>query len=160
LPVSPREKPVLSFSSRIILATATLLPPLVAFALAKSPWQFSIFSDRHMLPSIVPALLLVSYGLWRVAVPMAPPTALLALGTVSLSALQAAPVWSNWPGPSRQPRAPFADWLKTHELDRPVYTTWQYGIGEPVMFYLAGSRPRPIYMLPGTPPMIMDMTFY
>jgi hypothetical protein len=158
LPRFRKESAILNIQSRITLITATLLPAIVAFLLARSSLHLAIFSDRHVLPSIVPALILVSYGLWRLALLTPKPMVSMVLGGMMLCALQALPVWSNWPGPARQPRAQFADWLRTHDLNYPVYTTWPYGIGEPVMFYLAGSRP--IYMLPGTPPMVMDMTYY
>lgn len=158
LPRFRTESNILNLQSRITLVLAALLPPLVAFILARPPFHLSIFSERHVLPSMIPTLLLVSYGVWRLALRTPKPIAVLVLGGIILSVLQALPVWSQWPGPSRQPRAPFADWLRTHDLDYPVFTTWPWNIGEPVMFYLAGSRP--IYMLPGTPREAFDMKFY
>ncbi len=157
LPRFRTEKDVLSFQSRVTLALAALLPPVTAFFLARPPLNFSIFSERHVLPAIVSALLLVSYGLWRLAARAPKPAAAFLLGAVILAAFQFQPVWHRWPGPARQPRAIFAEWLRTHP-DYPVYTTWPWNIGEPVMYYLGETRP--IYMLPGTPPEAIDNKFY
>ena len=49
------------------LALAAWMPPLFAFVLSHSPFNLPIYNERYLLPSIVPFLLLISFGLWRVA---------------------------------------------------------------------------------------------
>jgi hypothetical protein len=65
---------------------------------------------------------------------------LLLIGALLLSGFQVVPVFSDWPGPSREPYAAIAGWLSHTDVDFPVYTTWPYGIGGPVAFYLAPGR--------------------
>jgi hypothetical protein len=158
LPRLRNDSDSLNLRIRTTLALAAVLPPIVMFSIAVPPLHRSVFSERYVLPSIVPALVLISYGLWRVARRTPKPLAALALGGVILVALQALPVWSNWPGPMRQPTGAVARWLRYHDPNLPIYTTWPYGIGEPVTFYLNGQRP--VYKLPGSPPMLINMQFY
>lgn len=143
LPNSRKEEEVLNFRSKLTLAFMALMPPVLMFVLTLWPLRLPIFGERHVLPSMAATLLLVSYGLWRLAARASKPFRVLVLasGAIILSVFQALPVWSNWPGPSREPYAAIADWLKHTHLPLPVYTTWPYGIGEPVAFYLEGSRP-------------------
>jgi uncharacterized membrane protein len=157
LPTNSRnEEEVLNFRIRLTLALTALMPPLLTFFLTWRPLRLPIFGERHVLPSMAATLLLVSYGLWRLAARASKPLRVLVLmiGAIILSVFQAVPVWSNWPGPSREPYAAIADWLKHTDLNVPVYTTWPYGIGEPVEFYL--ERSRPIDELPADPTKLPD----
>lgn len=146
----------LNFRSKLTLALTALMPPVLAFFLTFRPLRLPIFGERHVLPSMAATLLLVSYGLWRLAARASNRFRVLALaiGAIILSVFQAVPVWSNWPGPSREPYAAIADRLKHTDRNVPVYTTWLYGIGEPVGFYLEGSRP--IEELPADPTKLPD----
>ncbi len=55
--------------------------------------------------------------------------------------IPAAPVYRDWPGPLRQPYSVVAeDLLTVPEFRLPAYTTWPYGIGEPVNFYLKRGK--------------------
>ncbi|MGA2859424.1 MAG: hypothetical protein ABSE40_21365 [Candidatus Sulfotelmatobacter sp.] len=152
LPNSRNEEEVLNFRIRLTLALTALMPPVLMFVLTWRPLRLPIFGERHVLPSMAATLLLVSYGLWRLAARASKPLRVLVLviGAIILSVFQALPVWSNWPGPSREPYAVIADWLEHTDLNLPVYTTWPYGIGEPVAFYL--ERSRQIDELPGCTP--------
>jgi uncharacterized membrane protein len=153
---SRKEDDVLDSRTRATLALMALMPPALTFFLSRWPFRLHLFAERHVLPSILAALLLVSYGLWRLTlctsrrlrVPM------LVIGAIILSAFQALPVWSDWPGPSREPYAAIADRLRHTDLDLTVYTTWPYGIGETVAFYLEGSRR--INELPSNPTKLPD----
>jgi hypothetical protein len=156
LPNSRNEEEVLNFRIKLTLALTALMPPVLAFFLTWWPLRLPIFGERHVLPSMAATLLLVSYGLWRLAARASKPLRVLVIviGAIILSAFQALPVWSNLPGPSREPYAAIADWLKHTELNLPVYTTWPYGIGEPVAFYL--ERSRSIDELPADPTKLPD----
>ena len=142
LPALRGENERLDSRAKITLALMALMPPLLAFILSRWPFSLPIFGERHVLPSILAALLLVCRGLWRLAswVPKPLRVPILGIGAIVLSVLQALPLWNSWPGPSREPYAAIADWLRHTDLDFPVYTTWPYGIGEPVAFYLERSR--------------------
>ncbi len=141
LPNPRKQDEALDFRAKVTLAFTALMPPLLAFVLTRWPFKLPVFGERQVLPSILPALLLVCYGWWRLAslaskrlrVPV------LVIGAIVLSAFQALPVWSHWPGPARVPYAAIADRLRHTDLDSPVYTTWPHGIGETVSSYL---RPR------------------
>lgn len=140
LPSSRKEQGEVDSRTRASLALTALGPPLLAFLLTRWPFQLPIFGGRHLLPSILPALILAAYGLWRTALRTPKPLCVLAPGAILLCAFQALPVWSDWPGPSRQPYAAIATWLKRSYPGHPIYTTYPYGIGEPVAFYLEGRR--------------------
>jgi hypothetical protein len=142
LPARRQEDRTLDSRAKIALALTAVMPPLLVFLLSRWPFRLPIFGERHVLPSILAALLLVSCGLWRLAV-LAPKrlrVPVIASGVLVLSVLQALPVWSQWPRPTRVPYAAIADWLRHTDPDYPAYTTWAYGIGEPVSFYLGRSR--------------------
>jgi uncharacterized membrane protein len=132
-PLSPRVKAT--------LALLLLLPPVLAFLLSRWPFNLPIFGERHALPSILAALLLVSLGLWRLSSLVSKPSRVLAGGVILLILLQVIPLWNDRLGPSRVPYAAIADTLRRTDREFPVYTTWPYGIGEPVAFYLQRRRP-------------------
>jgi len=155
LPRSRREGAVLDSKSGVLFLSAAAMPPLLAFFSARPPFNINLFSERHLLPSILPVLVLACYGLWRMAARTSKPAVVCMLGGAVLILLQALPLWSHWPGPARHPNAAIAEWLTRHDPNYPVYTTWPYGIGEPVMFYLRGSKF--IYRLPGTPLLTHDV---
>jgi uncharacterized membrane protein len=124
------------------LVSVAILPPVLVFCLTRWPFRLPIFDERHVLPSILAFLLLVTYGLWRLTMtaPKRLRVPLLWIGAMLLSAFQVLPVYSEWPGPSREPYAAIAGWLSHTDVDFPVYTTWTYGIGQPVAFYLGPRR--------------------
>ncbi len=154
--VKPKEDDDLDFRTKATLVSMALLPPVLAFSLTRGPFRLPIFDERHVLPSILAFLLLVCYGLWRLSLRASRPLglALLSIGAIVLSVFQFLPVYSNWPGPTRVPYGAIADWLSHTDTDFPVYTTWRYGIGEPVAFYL--ERSRRIEDLPADPARLPD----
>jgi hypothetical protein len=152
------ETSVLDGRIRWTLALAAFVPPLLTFFLARPPMRIDVFAERHVLPSLLAAVLIMSYGLWRIASVARRRQLVLAAGIVVMATCQASPVWSSWPGPSRHPLAAMADWLKRDHGYEPIYTTWPYGIGEPIMFYLRGRRA--VHEFPGVAKGRIDMTFY
>jgi hypothetical protein len=132
------------------LATMAVAPPALLWLLARPPLDLPIFGERHLLPAIVPMLILLCCGLTRVAYLARGPIRggrVFALGLVILCGFEAAPVCHDWPGPIREPYSEIARDLQQPGFELPVYTTWPYGIGEPVKFYLHGGN-RTIYGLP------------
>jgi hypothetical protein len=141
LPVRGHRDDVISVQIKLTLALMVSIP-IVAFLLTRWPFRLSIFGERHVLPSIFAALLLASYGLCQLADKVSKPmkTTLLLAAMAVLTVFQVYPVWREWPGLSRQPYAAIADQLKHDDLGVAVFTTWLYGIGEPVAFYLNGGK--------------------
>ncbi|MEO8657428.1 MAG: hypothetical protein ABI693_03115 [Bryobacteraceae bacterium] len=149
LPAFRNEHQPLGSRTKFTLALMLVMPPVLAFILSRWPFNLPIFGERHVLPSILAALLLACYGLWRLSSLASKPSRVLAGGVTILFLLQVLPLWNDWPGPSRVPYAAIADTLGRTDRELPVYTTWPYGIGEPVAFYL--QRSRPIDELPADP---------
>lgn len=141
LPGSREHGEWLDIRIKTTLALLALMPPVVCFLLAREPLLLPIFGERHLLPSMPAALILVSFGLWRLASLAAKPlrVAVLVTGVVVLAGLQLFPVWKHWHGTARVPYEAIANRLRMSDSRLPVYTTWYYGIAEPVSFYLKGS---------------------
>lgn len=140
-----------SADMELSLASMAVAPPVILWLMSQSPLQLPIFGERHLLPAIIPVLVLVSYGLQRVS-KLARRSlhrgVLMSIGTLVLCGFQAAPVFRDWPGPVRQPYSVVAeDLLTVPEFQLPAYTTWPYGIGEPVNFYLKRGK-RAVQDLP------------
>ncbi len=93
-PTFGKEQFVLDTRIKITLALLALVPAILLFLTTRPPFNLPIFGERHLLPSIVPALMLMSYGLWRVA--WVQPRLVLLLGATVLCALQIAPVYYDW----------------------------------------------------------------
>jgi len=142
LPAFKRQPEDLPSPLKSILGIAAVMPPILLFLLTQRPFNLTIFGERHLLPSIVPVVLLMCYGLFRIASagPRFRSIMIAGLGTVVLCALQITPVYRDWPGPIRQPYEAIANDLRELAPGSPVYTTWEYGIGEPVSFYLSNNR--------------------
>jgi len=135
LPVRGKEN-ALDARLRNALGFIAIGPPVFLWLTTRWPLHLTLFGERHVLPAIIPALLLICFGLTRIAGPFG----VFVLGAVVLCAFQIAPVYRDWPGPQRQPYAAIARDLDHTNLDLPAYTTWFYGIGETVNFYSHGSR--------------------
>ncbi len=133
------------------LAAMAIAPPVLLWVLTRRPLQLPIFGERHLLPAIVPALILMCYGLTRMASFARESNRTgwaLGLGAIVLCAFQIAPGYRDWPGPTRPTYSVIATDLVGTDIELPVYTTWPYGIGEPVSFYLHGQRK--IYEFPAS----------
>lgn len=126
---------------RTLLATA-LGPVLVIYLLASKPLLLPIFGDRHLLPAMLSWILLASLAVWSL------PKAWMRYGAGALLALlQLSPALT---GPGASERHPYHLVAQAVAPEPgPVYTTWPYGIGETVSFYLPeGKR---VEALPGDP---------
>jgi uncharacterized membrane protein len=149
------ERKCLDRRQRVTLGLMLVAPPLIGFVLSRSPFNLPIFGERHILPSVVPGLLLVCYGVWQLAwrLPRKLHAPALVGATCALALLQAAPLWGNRHEPFRQPYQEIAARLKTADAGLPVYTTWPYGAGQSVAYYLDGRErineiPRDMSKLP------------
>lgn len=132
---SLRQSPVV-----LTLLFLSFLPPIFVFFLSRPPFNLPIFGLRHLLPSIPLIIVLCCYGLDRLAKQTsARSTLVLSAGSVLLLAIGAIPTLQRLLSPPS--RIPYD--LVTQEVrkDRaagvPAYTTWFYGVGEPVNFYCA-----------------------
>ncbi|MGE5570500.1 MAG: hypothetical protein ACM3S5_15795 [Rhodospirillales bacterium] len=128
---------------RLTSAMMAIAPPVVLWLSTRWPLHLPIFADRHLLPAIVPTLILMCYGLTRIAwlAGKANRTGwLFGFGAIVLCAFQIAPVCRDWPGPIRHPYATIAADLERIASGLPVYTTLPYGIGEPVSFHSRYQR--------------------
>lgn len=150
-----REARPLDARVKWTLAWAAWMPPLLAFVLSRPPFLLPTYNERYLLPSILPVLLLVSFGLWRVAALVSEPQRrlVLAAGIAGLVALQALPLWAEWPGPVRQSYAELVDWLRQDKSGLPVYAP-DSNVGAPAQFYL--KRDRRIEQLPPDPADLPD----
>lgn len=131
----------------LLLLTMGLGVPTLAFLTAKLPATLPIFGSRHLLPSLVPFLLAVSWGAWIICTRVqqaygVPRVALIGLITLLLSSLELAPVMLGWDAPRRVPYRQIAEVLSQQYKDRTTYTTWWWGAGQSVNFYLAGTEQR------------------
>jgi hypothetical protein len=126
----------------ILLFTA-VLPPLLLFATTFKPLELTVFGDRHLLPAMFSWLLLAAVGLAE-ATSILPKPKLLFSIAVSLLCVVQIVSWS--PGSRRHPYSVIATDLRKakEQTNAPVYTTWPYGIGEPVNFYLKADVVRPL----------------
>jgi hypothetical protein len=98
-----------------------------------------------LLPSIFASLVLAAYGLQELASLLPQRTAFLTIGITALLALQIVELYQFSSGPTRQPYADIARTLSnSSNKEDPVYTTWSYGIGSPVNFYLGRDRVQPL----------------
>lgn len=154
LPATPKPDPSVA-PLLPTLAAMAVLPPVLLWLTTRWPLQMTVFSERHVLPSLIPALLLVSCGLCRTA-SRAPSPAfrrlVLAAGVLLLAGLQLVPVWRYWPGPVRTPHETLVQDIQRLGFGHlPIYNTYPYGIGEPVRYFLRG-RNQPVLDLTDSPP--------
>lgn len=117
---------------RTLLATA-VGPVLVIYLLASKPLLLPIFGDRHLLPAMVSWILLASLAVWSL------PKAWMRYGAGALLALlQLSPALT---GPGASERHPYHLVAQAvAPAPEPVFTTWPYGIGETVSFYLPETK--------------------
>ncbi len=140
---------------RFTLAAMAALPPIFLWLASRWPFELPVFGARHVLPSILPALLLVSLGAVRLASLARGQLArglLLAGISILLCALQVLVLWPRWPGPARTPQRQIAAALLALDPPAPVYDTYAYGIGELVRYYLRGAGPAVQEIQPGELP--------
>jgi uncharacterized membrane protein YhaH (DUF805 family) len=124
----------------LTLLFLSFLPPIFVFFLSRAPFNLPIFGLRHLLPSVPLIILLCCYGLDRLAQQTsARSTLVLSAGSVLLLAIGAIPtLQSLLSPPSRIPYDLISpEIVKDCAAGVPAYTTWFYGVGEPVNFYSA-----------------------
>jgi hypothetical protein len=132
------------------LAMTALAPPVLLWLTTRKPLELTVFAERHVLPSLAAALLLAGSGLQNLACRAGTVwkrRAIWAGGALLLCSMQVAALRGHWPGPERTPYAAVAADILAMGTNFPVYTTYSYGIGEPVKFYL---RTANISVLPAT----------
>ena len=124
-----------------LLLSLTFLPPLLLFLAASRPLALPVFAYRHLLPSVLPAIVLLTAGLAALArrAGRAGPAVGLA-GALLLVTLQAIPTGKNIGSPRRVPYDQIARLLNSEFAGLPAYTTYPYGIGAPVNFYSGADR--------------------
>jgi hypothetical protein len=143
-------EPAVGAGIKLTLAIMAVAPPVFLWLATRPPLQLPVFAERHVLPAIVPALILMCHGLTRLAYLVGNSLRgglVFGLGALMLCGLETAPVYADGPGPIRNPYAAVAHDLQRSGFHLPVYTTWPYGIGEPVRFYLPAGN-RTIYEFP------------
>ena len=124
----------------ILLMTSAVLPPFLLFATCFPPLSLTIFSGRHLVPSIFASLVLVSLGLWECSRMLAKPALTFVVGALCLCALQWSATARILYGSVREPYSEISTILRTKgPTEPPVYTTWPYGIGATVKF-LSGCK--------------------
>ena len=117
-----------------LAATLGLLPPVILFILSRPPIGIDTWAARHLLPSVVPIILLVTGALavlardgHRIAWALAAP-----LVTFHVSALAARMERPEWD----QTRELAEILAEPEHLRDPARTTYRHGIAKPVNHYL------------------------
>lgn len=133
----------------VALGLTAVVPPIVLFALSVRPLQVPLFGIRHLLPCMLPFCLLCCCGLQHITNHFpAQRKYLSAFGTLLLMSFALLPTLrSSTNLPRRQPYDMIAKDLKElSAINRQAaaYTTWAYGIGEPVNFYSTRQRVEPL----------------
>lgn len=127
----------------ILLFSLLGVPPLLLFAVSSKPIALPIFGFRHLLPSLVPAIVLIAIGAARLAAWGRMGHMLQWAAPVVLIALQAAPTWKNTILPRRIPYDQVSQLLNSELAQVPAYTTYPYGIAAPVNLYSQSDRVKP-----------------
>lgn len=133
-----------------LLAAVTsmaVVPVLVMYVLSVLPINLPIFGLRQFLPSLVFTALLCCYGLERLALRSALRSRVVfAVGCSVLIALASVPTLSALAhAPSRIPYQRVAKDIQSHPgFKGRLYTTWFYGIGEPVNYYCRSECVQPL----------------
>lgn len=132
----------LSSGMRSTLLLMAVGPPIILWLLTRWPFQLPVFGGRHLLPATIPALILICYGLTRIAAQASGSLqyAVLGAGTIVLCLFQVAPVVRDWPGPYRTPYSVIAADIARLDPAAPIYTTHFYGAGQAVSFYRKGAQ--------------------
>jgi hypothetical protein len=137
-----RQQPVV-----LTLLLLSVIPPLAVFVLSRPPIDLPLFGLRHILPSIPPLILLCCYGLDRLAQRAGPCCIFFwSAGCAVLLAIASIPTLNSLI--SRPQRIPYdlagQEVMRERAAGLPAYTTWLYGVGEPVNFYCALSCVAPL----------------
>ena len=136
---------ILTRRESLILLSTSFLPPLLLFATRFKPLELTAFGTRHLIPSMFPFLTLVAVGLLQLVNVLQARRALsLTAGIAVLFGLQISALWGSW-NKLRQPYSMVAAALKYADgRAKTVYTTWPYGIGATVNYYLGSDAVQPL----------------
>jgi len=128
------------------LLAVTFMPPAIIYAVSIKPFSLPVFGLRHVLPSLVAWSLLVCYGLCETVRHLwtSKNKSQLAILVPAFAILVSLQLSATIPGMKNNfditPYSNIARDLSSKDPFIPVYTTWPYGIGETVNFYVAGHR--------------------
>jgi 4-amino-4-deoxy-L-arabinose transferase-like glycosyltransferase len=136
---------ILTRRESLILLSTSFLPPLFLFATRLRPLELTVFDVRHLIPSMFPFLMLIAVGLLEVVNSLSAKRVLaLIAGIAVLFGLQISALWGSW-NKLRQPYSIVAAALKyAHGRAQAAYTTWPYGIGAAVNYYLGSDAVQPL----------------
>lgn len=138
------------------LAWTACLPPLVLWLVARKPFDLPVFGGRHLLPSLLPATLLVSIGAYRLASFLRSTLAqrlAFAAAALLLCALQSAALLRSFSGPARTPFRKIVEDIRRLHPGLTIYHTNPGRIGDLVEYY-SGRPPYPVQELPNTSAML------
>ena len=132
----------------LICVFTGFLAPLALFILSRKPVNLPLFGLRHVLPATSLLCLVCCYGLTKLSEAAGRyRKGAFAAGALLLLALAAVPEIDAFRhGPARFPYDTIEQQVVAEESKGiPAYTTWLYGIGEPVNFYCHSSCVMDIY---------------
>jgi hypothetical protein len=130
-----------SDEARFVIACGALAigPPVILWALAMPPLQLPVSGFRHLMPSLMPWVVLSCIGLWFIARSSSKQSAVLITGFAGLLVLQLVPTTHFMRYRHRIPYDRVAQDIEKL-APVPLFTTYQYGVGEPVNHYIHGDR--------------------
>jgi hypothetical protein len=111
-------------------------PPCLLFVLSRAPFSLPIFSPRHVLPSGVAFLLLLTDSAWILIQQVRFRTAALIACAAVLVSLQLVPTFRSLHHLPR--RTPFSEIAASAGTGSKFYCTWLTGIGRPIYFHSRG----------------------
>jgi hypothetical protein len=132
----------------LICVFTGLLAPLALFILSRKPINLPLFGLRHVLPATSLLCLVCCYGLTKLSEAAGQyRKAVFTAGALLLLTLAAVPEIDAFThGPARFPYDAIEQQVAAEESKGiPAYTTWLYGIGEPINFYCHSSCVLDIY---------------
>ncbi len=147
LKIRSPQRPLGDMPVLVTLASLATLPVLSIFFLSVWPFNLPLFGIRHLLPSIVFLSLLCCHGLENLALRSGRFYGqVIAVGSLVLLVFALVPSFTRLAnGPSRYPYDRIAKDIRLSPgIGRQVYTTWYYGIGEPVNYYCAAKCVEPL----------------
>lgn len=139
---SVRDSPL-----QLSLLLCSFLPPLIMFVLSINPINLRLFGPRHLLPSVVALTLICSYGLERLAAQLSQfRTIVFCIGGAALLGFAATSTLHKLiQVPTREPYDRIAQQALTLANNgQKIYTTWVYGVGDPVNFYCQSKCVDPL----------------
>ena len=147
LSLSPQGRSVRESPTLLVLFSLATVPPFIIFALSTRPFYLPLFGVRHLLPSVALMGLLCCHGVEVLAGHSRHfHRHIFAAGALVVLIMAGTPTLVNMAhGSSRFPYNSIARDVRFQiGVGRRVYTTWFYGIGEPVNFYCGATCVQPL----------------